>query len=118
MAEERRFVSLCDPDLVRRLSLSMLGGAYSESEDEAAKEDDDFVFDIDPTVLVDTRNLIIDEPIAEGLNAVVYKGWLVFQLQNLVFLFLHVVWLIFFFFICILFLPSDSRVKHFINSFL
>jgi len=102
----------------------MLGAAYTESDDDdATKEDDDFVFEIDPTVLVDTRKLIIDEPIAEGLNAIVYKGWWVFQLQNLrymhsvfVFVFLHVLWFIFL--ICILFLPSYSSVTHFINFFL
>ncbi|WVZ25374.1 hypothetical protein V8G54_003918 [Vigna mungo] len=75
MAQERRFVSLCDPALILHLSLSMLGSAYTENDDDAIEEDDDFVFDIDPTVLVDTRKLIIDEPIAEGLHSIVYKGW-------------------------------------------
>ncbi|XP_047156394.1 serine/threonine/tyrosine-protein kinase HT1-like [Vigna umbellata] len=76
MAQERRFVSLCDPALILHLSLSMLGSAYTESDDDAIQEDDDdFVFDIDPAVLVDTRKLIIDEQIAEGLHSIVYKGW-------------------------------------------
>ncbi|KAL9327034.1 hypothetical protein ACSQ67_007679 [Phaseolus vulgaris] len=80
MAQERRFVALSDPHLILHLSLSMLGAAYTESDDDdATKEDDDFVFEIDPTVLVDTRKLIIDEPIAEGLNAIVYKGWYEFN---------------------------------------
>lgn len=84
MAQERRFVSLCDPALILHFSLSMLGSAYTESGDDAIEEDDhDFVFDIDPTVLVDTRKLIIDEQIAEGLHSIVYKGWWVFLLQNL-----------------------------------
>jgi len=86
MAEERRFVSLCDRDLILHLSLSNFGSAYAESDHDAIDEDDDFVFDIDPTVLVDTRKLIIDEPIAEGLHSIVYKGWWVFQLQNLIFI--------------------------------
>ncbi|CAJ1942603.1 unnamed protein product [Sphenostylis stenocarpa] len=76
MAEERRFVSLADPHLFLRLSLAMLGSAdnNSDCDDDATKEDDDFVFDIDPTVLVDTRKLIIDEPIVEGSHSVVFKG--------------------------------------------
>ncbi|XP_020202058.1 serine/threonine/tyrosine-protein kinase HT1 [Cajanus cajan] len=48
---------------------------FSLNLDNKSEVDDDFVFDIDPTWLVDTRKLIVGELIAEGSRAIVYKGW-------------------------------------------
>jgi hypothetical protein len=39
--------------------------------------DDGFVFDIDPSLLVDNDKLVIDDLIGEGAFSSVYKGWFV-----------------------------------------
>jgi len=48
---------------------------FQFSLDNASEFDDDFVFDIHPSLLVDCRKLIIGEKIGEGGYSSVYKGW-------------------------------------------
>lgn len=45
------------------------------SEDDAAAFDDGFVFDIDPSLLVDPHKLTFGDIIGEGAYSIVYKGW-------------------------------------------
>lgn len=53
--------------------------AYSsvnmQSEDNDVDFDDGFVFDIDPSLLVDLHKLTFGEMIGEGAYSTVYKGW-------------------------------------------
>ncbi|TKY55799.1 Serine/threonine-protein kinase HT1 [Spatholobus suberectus] len=83
MAQERRFFSLSDPEFVLRLSLSLAGSSENTglgaNDDGATKVEDAFVFDIDPSLLVDSGKLIIGEQIGEGSHSIVYKGWYEFS---------------------------------------
>lgn len=82
MEQENQFFSLSDPNLILRLSLSMGGSIentrFGASDDDATKVEDDFVFDIDPSLLVDSRKLLIGELITEHSHSIVYHGWWVF----------------------------------------
>ncbi|KAG4941367.1 Serine/threonine-protein kinase HT1 [Glycine soja] len=83
MEQENQFFSLSDPNLILRLSLSMGGSIentrFGASDDDATKVEDDFVFDIDPSLLVDSRKLLIGELITEHSHSIVYHGWYEFN---------------------------------------
>ncbi|RDX87751.1 Serine/threonine-protein kinase HT1, partial [Mucuna pruriens] len=84
MVQERGFVSLSDPEIMLRLSL--LSFVPSDNTELGASDEveDDFVFDIDPNFLVDSRKLIIDEQIVEGYeyNPVSVKVILPMQISD------------------------------------
>lgn len=80
MAQKHTFFPLSDSELILHLSKSL--GCATEnilqraSDDEAADQvKDDFVFDIDPRLLVDCDKLIVGELVGEGPYSSVYKGW-------------------------------------------
>lgn len=82
MEQRYRLLSLSNSDLILQRSLSLIYASYEnehrESNDGIANKDKDFVFDIHPSLLVDTSKLIIDKFVGEGSHFILYKGWLVF----------------------------------------
>nr|XP_004509294.1 serine/threonine-protein kinase STY13-like [Cicer arietinum] len=79
MEQRYRLLSLSNSDLILQRSLSLIYASYEnehrESNDGIANKDKDFVFDIHPSLLVDTSKLIIDKFVGEGSHFILYKGW-------------------------------------------
>ncbi|KAK7250859.1 hypothetical protein RIF29_33587 [Crotalaria pallida] len=79
MAQRRPLLSHSDMELIRQLSRSLarlsLISVNNNDVAATAKVKDDFVFDIDSSLLVDSDKLFIGELTAEGPRSIVCKGW-------------------------------------------
>lgn len=76
MASEYPKLSQSD---INTMLLYQMSLAYSSKNVENRSSDsivsDGFVFDIDPSLLMDSDKLVIDEIIGEGSDSIVYRGW-------------------------------------------
>lgn len=77
MAQEFPQLSVSDSKLLFHLSLacSSKNTGLRASNADAAEFDDGFVFDIDPSLLVERDKLTIGHMIGEGSYSIVYEGW-------------------------------------------
>lgn len=82
------------PELTPPFSIEDIGAgvlgltAMLDAGDGSESLDNSFVFDIDQSVLVDPRCIMLEKMIGEGASSIVYEGsWVLCFLRFLIFLF-------------------------------